>query len=85
MAKHLYERDQQDLDLVRNQLTDYLALNNDPNRMPAEERMQYTFATIPFRYRWDVRTRRWIRRKKDLINAIVRIGHVSPARRELHV
>lgn len=67
--------------LVRNQLAMYLELNKT---LDPEERNLYTFATIAKKFRWS--GGKWIRRtEKFPFRGVIRIGHVSPANKKLHV
>lgn len=59
----------------------YLELNKT---LSPEERHRYTFATIGKAFRWT--GGKWIRRTdKFPFRGVIRIGHVSPANKKLHV
>lgn len=59
----------------------YLELNKT---LDPEERERYTFATIAKAFRWS--GGKWIRRTdKFPFRGVIRIGHVSPANKKLHV
>lgn len=80
-AHELIYLDEEEKPLVKNQMTMYLELNKT---LSPEERNKYTFATILKGYKWS--GRKWVKRsERKPFRGIIRVAHVSPANKKLHV